>query len=169
MERSGTDQTRRIEALVSPTLGDMGYTLVRVQILGDRQVRLQIMVDRVDGGAMTVDDCAVISKGLSPLLDLENVADRSFTLEISSPGIDRPLVSREDFERFAGFEIKAELSRPIGSRRRFRGKLLGHEADGDVVLVRLEGETARLPFDQICQAKLVMSDELLAAHAGQDN
>ena len=169
MDIADNEQTRRIEALVSPTLEAMGYALVRVQISGTKRPKLRIMVERIDEKGMTVDDCTVISKELSPLFDVEDVVDSAYALEISSPGVDRPLVKRDDFDRFAGFDVKAELARPINNRRRFQGQLLGREADSDVVLIRLEDETARLPFDEIRQAKLVLTDELLAAHAGQEN
>ena len=105
----------------------MGYDLVRIQISGSEQVNLQIMAERLDARPMTVDDCTAISRELSPLLDVEDVIGGPYALEVSSPGVDRPLVRRRDFERFVGAEIQAEMCRPIGKRRRFRGQLLGME------------------------------------------
>jgi len=154
----------RIENLVAPALGEMGYDLVRVRLLGGKPPRLQIMAERHDEVGMTVDDCAEISHVLSALLDAEDPIGDAYVLEVSSPGIDRPLTRIGDFQRFAGFEAKVELQRPIEGRRRFRGRLLG--LDGESVLLRIEGQTVALPFAEIGDAKLVLTDDLLAAAGG---
>ena len=128
---------------------------------------LQIMAERVDGQPMTVDDCAEISHVVSALLDVEDPITEAYSLEVSSPGIDRPLTRLKDFERFAGFEAKMELRRPHEGRKRFRGRLAGVR-EGGLVAIRLDdGSEPALPFDEISSAKLILTDELIAAV--QDN
>jgi ribosome maturation factor RimP len=151
----------KIEALIAPSLAAMGYRVVRVAITGGRRATLQIMAERVDDKAMTVEDCADISRTVSALLDVADPIASAYTLEVSSPGIDRPLVRREDFARFAGFEAKIELTAPVDGRRRFRGKLLGVE--GDDVRVLVDAAPVALPLATVVRAKLVLTDELLAA------
>jgi ribosome maturation factor RimP len=152
----------RIVGLIEPSLEAMGYRLVRVQTSGGRRPTLQIMAERRDDAAMTVDDCADISRSVSAILDVADPIPGAYSLEISSPGIDRPLVRREDFDRFAGYEARVELAQPMDGRRRFKGRLLGR--DGDEVRMTVEdgGEVA-LPFPAIAKAKLVLTDELIAA------
>lgn len=155
------DLTERIAQIIAPSIEALGYEIVRVQMSGGRAPTLQIMCDRIDGEAMQVDDCADISRSVSALLDVEDPIGHEYTLEVSSPGIDRPLVRRKDFERFAGYVVRIETQFAIDGRRRFKGRLLG--LDGDDVRVALdEGETA-VPFEAIAKAKLELTDELLAA------
>lgn len=151
----------QIEALIAPSLQAMGYEVVRVSFTGGRRPTLQIMAERRDGNAMTVEDCATVSHTVSALLDVSDPIASAYVLEISSPGIDRPLVRRADYERFAGFEAKIELQRPMDGRRRFRGKLMGLKDDSVQVLVGVE--TVSLPLPAIARAKLVLNDELIAA------
>ena len=151
----------RVEALIQPVLEAMDFDLVRVMVQGTVRTTVQVMAERRGGGAMTVDDCAEISRAVSAVLDVEDPLPGSYTLEVSSPGIDRPLVRSQDFERFTGFEAKIETARPIAGRKRFRGKLLGTTEAG-VRIALGEGET-ELPFGEIHRAKLVLSDELIAA------
>jgi ribosome maturation factor RimP len=153
--------TERIADLVTPSLEANGFELVRVMLTGGDRPTLQIMADRADETPITVDDCADISRVVSAILDVEDPIKSAYTLEVSSPGIDRPLVRRKDFERFAGFVAKLETGAPIDGRRRFRGRLLGVEGD-DVRLELDTGETS-IPLSAIDRAKLVMTDELLAA------
>jgi ribosome maturation factor RimP len=151
-----------IESMIAPSLAAMGYRIVRIAFTGGgRGATLQIMAERDDEASMTVDDCAAISHAVSALLDVADPIASSYMLEVSSPGIDRPLTRREDFERFAGFEAKIDLKEPLEGRRRFRGKLLG--TDGQQVSLRVDGETQRLPLAGIARAKLVLTDELIAA------
>jgi len=150
-----------IESLIAPSLAAMGYRIVRVAFTGGRHATLQIMAERVDDAAMTVDDCALISRNVSALLDVADPIETRYMLEVSSPGIDRPLVKREDYERFSGFEAKLELGTPREGRRRYRGLLLGVE--GDDVKLDMAGETVRLPFSAITRARLVLTDALIAA------
>lgn len=159
-------ETGEIEAMIAPSLQAMGYEVVRVTFTGGRRPTLQIMAERRDEAAMTVDDCATISHSVSALLDVADPIASSYNLEISSPGIDRPLVRRGDYERFAGFEAKIELQRPVDGRRRFRGRLLGL-AD-DQVKLAVGAETVLLPLTAITRAKLVLTDELIAANPPQN-
>ena len=151
----------QIETMIAPSLQAMGYSVVRVSFTGGKRATLQIMAERNDDAAMTVDDCATVSHTVSALLDVADPIDAAYMLEISSPGIDRPLVRPRDYERFAGFEAKIELQRPIEGRRRFRGKVMGLADDQVKVLVG--EETVLVPFSSIARAKLVLNDELIAA------
>jgi ribosome maturation factor RimP len=149
--------------MISPSLDAMGYRLVRVVFTGGRRPTLQIMAERRDDVPMSVDDCADISRSVSALLDVADPIPTEYALEVSSPGLDRPLITREDFVRYAGYEAKIELARPTDGRKRFRGRLLGM-AD-DAVRVALPDAEVALPFEDIATAKLVLTDELLAAAA----
>jgi ribosome maturation factor RimP len=148
--------------LIAPSLEAMGYRLVRVAVTGGRSTPvLQVMAERMDERPMGVDDCTEVTHTVSALLDVADPIEHTYLLEVSSPGIDRPLVRREDYERFQGHEAKLELTAPIEGRRRFRGKLLGIEADR--VRLNLGAEVVELPLARIQRAKLVLTDELLAA------
>jgi ribosome maturation factor RimP len=157
----------KIESMIGPSLSAMGYSIVRVAFTGGRRPTLQIMAERVDNVMMTVDDCATISHTVSALLDVADPIDSAYQLEISSPGIDRPLTRRADYERFAGFEAKIDMLRPIEGRRRFRGTLMGVEGDDAKLLVG--ADTLLLPLDAIARAKLVLTDELIAATEPQNH
>jgi ribosome maturation factor RimP len=153
--------TSRIAQAIEPSLEAMGYRLVRVVITSGRRPTLQVMAERHDNQPMTVEDCAQISHSVSAILDVADPIAGAYMLEISSPGIDRPLVRAEDYDRFSGFEARIELTRPIDGRKRFRGRLLGISADS----VRLATETGelRLPLAEVARAKLVLTDDLIAA------
>jgi ribosome maturation factor RimP len=153
--------------MIGPSLSAMGYSIVRVAFTGGRRPTLQIMAERVDNVMMTVDDCATISHTVSALLDVADPIDSAYQLEISSPGIDRPLTRRADYERFAGFEAKIDMLRLIEGRRRFRGTLMGVEGDDAKLLVG--ADTLLLPLDAIARAKLVLTDELIAATEPQNH
>ncbi len=157
--------TARIESLIAPALDAMGYRIVRIVFTGGRRPTLQVMAERRDEAAMTVDDCASVSHTISAILDVADPIEASYDLEVSSPGIDRPLVRPEDYERFAGFEAKLELSAPHEGRRRFRGRLQGRE--GDAVKLDLGESQVLLPFSAITKARLVLTDELIAATTPQ--
>ena len=155
----------RIAAIAAPVLEGLGYRLVRVRISGMAGCTVQIMAERPDG-TMTIEDCEAVSRALSPVLDVEAPIDRAYRLEISSPGIDRPLVRRSDFARYAGHVVKVEMAIPVAGRRRFRGVLLGVE--GDAARVRRDdaaaGEAADvvLPIEEMAEARLVLTDALVA-------
>ncbi|MDO8607400.1 MAG: ribosome maturation factor RimP [Phaeospirillum sp.] len=156
------DLQNRLEALIAPSLDAMGYELIRVQLQGKQRLTLQIMADRKDGVMMAVEDCADISRSLSALLDVEDPISGAYSLEVSSPGIDRPLTRAKDFAQWAGFEAKLESSQPIEGRKRFKGKVLGLDDEGNVRLLIETGEVA-IPFADVRGAKLVLNDELIAA------
>ncbi|MBU2580396.1 MAG: ribosome maturation factor RimP [Alphaproteobacteria bacterium] len=149
--------------LVEPVLDDLGFRIVRVKVDGRAEMTVQIMAERPDG-TITIDDCELISRQLSPLLDVHDLVPGTYRLEISSPGIDRPLVRPSDFEDWAGHEAKLEMSEMIDGRKRFRGRLEGFE-DGEV---RLEVDLPEvgatllgLPLDLVKDAKLVLTDDLI--------
>ena len=158
-------------AIAEPVIEELGFRLVRARYSGLNGGTLQIMAERADG-TLTIDDCEAISRVLSPTLDVEDPIDRAYTLEVSSPGIDRPLVRASDFERGAGHEAKIELGVMRDGRKRFRGVLLG--VRDDKVGLRLERAAganapaeapaeAWLPLDDICEARLVLTDALVEA------
>lgn len=159
-----------IEALIAPSLAAMGFRVLRVVFTGTggQRATLQIMAERADESGMTVDDCSEVSNAVSALLDVADPVPGAYVLEVSSPGIDRPLLRPEDYQRFAGFEAKLDLVRPVEGRRRFRGRLLGLE--GDAAKLRVtdklslgEATTVLVPLDAIQRAKLVLTDDLIAA------
>jgi ribosome maturation factor RimP len=153
--------TSAIVQMIEPSLATMGYRVVRVLLTSGRRPTLQIMAERLDDLPMTVDDCALISHSVSALLDVADPITGAYMLEISSPGIDRPLVRPEDYERFRGFEARIELAEPIDGRKRFRGRLLGI-AEGAVRLAGENGET-QLPLAAVARARLVITDDLISA------
>ncbi|MBI1209605.1 MAG: ribosome maturation factor RimP [Azospirillum sp.] len=160
------NDTGRIERIIAPTITALGFEIVRVQLSGGQRPVLQVMAERVDRLPMTVEDCADISRAVSALLDVEDPIAGAYTLEVSSPGIDRPLTRLGDFERYAGYEVRIETRQPVNGRRRFQGMLRGTD-DGQVRVDLSEG-TALLPFADIQRAKLVLNDALIAASARPD-
>ena len=156
-----------LENLLTPAAQNAGYDIVRVRLSGgDRHKTLQIMAERKDGRPMTVDDCALLSRAFEPVLDETDPISGRYTLEVSSPGLDRPLVKLADFDRFKGFEAKLETSLLLNGRKRFRGKLAG--VDGANVVIVCDGNEIAVPFDAVAQAKLVLTDELIEAFASAD-
>jgi ribosome maturation factor RimP len=155
----------RVSAVATPVLQGMGYRLVRIKITGEAGCTVQIMAERPDG-SMQIEDCEAISRALSPVLDVADPIDRAYRLEISSPGIDRPLVRRSDFERYAGHLVKVEMAVAHQGRKRFRGTLNGVQGDA----VRLHRDDTRadedadvlLVMEDIAEARLVLTDELIA-------
>ena len=159
-----TGLAAELASLAEPLLAELGFRLVRVMLSGLNGTTVQIMAERPDG-YLSAADCAVISRNLSPLLDSHDPLPGSYHLEISSPGIDRPLVRPEDFELWSGYEAKIELKQAIDGRKRFRGRLEGFE-DGEVrLLMELEGfdepQVVGLPVGFIGEAKLVLTDDLV--------
>ena len=161
LARTSEGRAAEVERLIAPTLADMGYDIVRVMLSGDRRARLQVMIERDDLSAITVDDCAAASRAASAILDVEDPIAEAYTLEVSSPGMDRPLTRLADFARFAGREARIELGQPLAGRRRFSGRLLGVE--GEAVLLDRGGERFSLPFADLIKAKLILTDEPIAA------
>lgn len=155
------DLAERVRALIEPTIVAMGYDIVRIVLTGKQQLRLQIMAEARDGTGMTADRCAAISRAISAILEEKDPIDSAYTLEVSSPGIDRPLIRLGDFERFAGLEARLETVTAIDGRRKFTGRLLG--VDGEIVRLNADGAELAVPFADIRRAKLVLTDELLKA------
>jgi len=156
-----TDLLRRIEDIVAPTVVGMGFELVRVAL--SKGGTLQIMIEPADGKALDVEACAVVSRAVSAVLDVEDPLPGNYTLEVSSPGIDRPLTRPKDYARWAGHLARLETAEPVEGRRRFKGTLLGL-ADG-LVRVRLEdGTEAAVPLAAVTKAKLEMTDALIEEH-----
>jgi ribosome maturation factor RimP len=161
---------RRVAALVAPVLHDLGFRLVRVKISAADGGTVQIMAERPDG-SMNVEDCEQASIALSPVLDLEDPMSHAYRLEISSPGIDRPLVRISDFQRAVGHEARIEMAVPVGARKRFRGLIESVEMVGAHWIARLrlaakeeeQGELADLPIKDMDEARLVLTEELIRA------
>jgi ribosome maturation factor RimP len=156
-----------LEPIVEPAVEAAGFRLVRLRLMGGHVKTLQIMAERPDG-TMNVEDCAILARALQDFLEKDDPLDGDYELEVSSPGIDRPLTRAADFARWAGHEAKLELHTPIVSagdsdpkgRKRFRGKLLG--LDGQDVTIDAQGQRFAIPFKQIAEAKLVLTDALIA-------
>lgn len=149
---------RRLAEIVGPVIEDLGFELVRIRLQGGNTPLLQIMADKPDGG-IEVDDCADISTAVSAVMDVEDPITEAYTLEVSSPGIDRPLTRLKDFDNFEGYEAKVETSELIDGRRRFKGTLAGIE--GDEVLITIAEGTIGLKFEWLSDAKLVLTDDLI--------
>jgi ribosome maturation factor RimP len=154
----------RVATIVEPVIEQLGYRLVRVRVSSAEGCTVQVMAERPDG-TMSVEDCEAVSRALSPVLDVADPIERAYRLEISSPGIDRPLVRKSDFERYTGHVAKIETSMPIQGRKRFRGVLAGTE--GETARIRrddaAEGEETEImiPIEEMSEAKLVLTDELV--------
>ena len=159
---------RKVEEIITPSLDAMGYRVVRVRLTGGSEApTLQVMVETkdsqatraLDDGGITADHCAEVSRTISALLDVEDPIPSAYVLEVSSPGIDRPLVGSDDFSRFAGFEARVEARRLVDGRKRFKGKLLG--VDSDDVRIETDSGVFSVPVAEIATAKLLMTDELI--------
>lgn len=160
-----TSIDRRLAEIITPVIADLGYELVRIRLMGGKTHTLQIMADRPDGG-IEVDDCAQISNAVSAVLDVEDPLEDAYTLEVSSPGIDRPLTRMKDFDTWIGYEAKVETTELIDGRRRFRGIVAGTDED-EILLTLPEKQedgtdiTIGLKFEWLSDAKLVLTDELI--------
>lgn len=154
---------RRIEAILTPAAEEMGLELVRIRFGGEGRTRaLQIMAERKDETPLTLGNCSELSKTASALLDVEDIIDGQYNLEVSSPGLERPLVKLKDFERFKGRDAKIELDEPVDDRKRFKGTLEGIDEDNQILLQMEEtGETVALPFAALFKAKLILTDDPL--------
>lgn len=154
---------RRLAEIVKPVIEGMGYELVRLRLMGGKTATLQIMAEKPDGG-IEVDDLAEINTALGAVLDVEDPIEENYALEVSSPGIDRPLTRLKDFDAWTGWEARLETSELIDGRKRFRGVLAGTEGDEVLITIEDRGEevTIGLTFDLLADAKLVLTDELIA-------
>jgi ribosome maturation factor RimP len=149
---------RRLAEIVTPAIEGLGFELVRIRLMGGLHKTLQIMADRPQGG-IDVDDCGRVSIAVSAMLDVEDPIEDAYTLEVSSPGIDRPLTRLKDFDAWKGYEARIETEEMIEGRKRFKGRLAG--TMGDEVLIEIEEGTIGLRFDWLADAKLVLTDELI--------
>jgi ribosome maturation factor RimP len=152
-------QIAHLEPILEPAVEAAGFRLVRLRLMGGNTKTLQIMAERPDG-TMNVEGCAILARALQDFLEKDDPLEGDYELEVSSPGIDRPLTRLADFARWAGHEAKLELVNPINERKRFRGKLLG--LDGQDVTIDSQGQRLAIPFRQIAEAKLVLTDALIA-------
>jgi ribosome maturation factor RimP len=170
IRESGIDA--RVASVVAPVLKGMGFRLVRVRVSGQNGLTLQIMAERNDG-TMTVEDCEEVSRAVSPALDVADPIEKAYHLEVSSPGIDRPLVRKSDFSAWAGHLVKMETSIMVAERKRFRGKIA--EAGEDDVLIERdqpaygEAPSVRVPYETIAEARLVLTDDLIRDALSKDN
>lgn len=160
--KTRTVQDERVLALVEPVAEAMGLEVVRVRVMGGKKTTVQIMAERRDGG-MDVEDCARLSRAVSGVFEDADPISGEYNLEVSSPGIDRPLTALAHFERWEGFEAKLELDRLVEGRKRFRGVLAGIEDESVAINLKGEEDTALIPFEWIADAKLVMTDALVEA------
>ncbi len=161
--KTKSPQDDRILALAEPVAAELALEVVRVRIMSGKRPRLQIMADRADGSAIEVEDCARLSRALSDVFEVEDPIAGEYDLEVSSPGIDRPLTMLAHFARWEGNEVKIELDRLAEGRKRFRGILAGVEDDNVGLDMEGEDETTMIPFDWILEAKLVLTDALIEA------
>ncbi len=162
--KTKTDMDERILAIAEPVAQDMGLEIVRVRVMANKRTTVQVMAERARDGLMGVDDCARFSRELSAILEVEDPLQGAYALEVSSPGIDRPLTTLPQFSRHEGYLARIELDRLVEGRKRFRGLLAGNDDDGNVG-INLDGEeeTAFIPFDWIAEAKLLITDALIEA------
>ncbi|MBU0584546.1 MAG: ribosome maturation factor RimP [Alphaproteobacteria bacterium] len=170
IRESGVDA--RVASIVQPVLRAIGFRLVRVRLSGQNGLTLQIMAEREDG-TMTVEDCEEVSRAVSPALDVEDPVDKAYHLEVSSPGIDRPLVRKSDFENWAGHQARIETSILVAERKRFKGTIVSAGANG-VTIERdqaPEGAETRIevPYESIAEARLILTDDLIRDALSKDN
>jgi ribosome maturation factor RimP len=159
-------QKHYLQDLIEPVVEKEGFELVRVMTIGQANPTLQVMIDTLDGTDITVDDCAAVSHALSDMLDEKDPIENRYSLEVSSPGLDRPLTKLKHFERWIGYEIKLETEDKVENRKRFKGKI--KSVDGENIVLTTDLEQYTIPFSAVAKAKLVANDELwqeyMAAH-----
>ena len=155
-----------LQEMLEPLIDEMGFDLVRVITIGNVNPTLQIMIERKDRENIVVDDCAAVSRAVSALLDEKDPIAGRYTLEVSSPGLDRPLPALENFVRFAGFEAKIETDVEIEKRKRFIGRIVRVDENDNIVFA-MDGEEYLIPYEAVFKAKLLLTDELLAAAAAE--
>ena len=155
-----------LQEMLKPLIDEMGFDLVRIITIGNVNPTLQIMIERKDRDNIVVDDCAAVSRAVSALLDEKDPIAGRYTLEVSSPGLDRPLTALENFVRFAGFEAKIETDVEIEKRKRFKGRIVRVDENDNIVFA-MDGEEYLIPYEAVFKAKLLLTDELLAAAANE--
>ena len=155
-----------LQDLLEPLINQMGFDVVRIITIGNVNPTLQIMIERKDRENIVVDDCAAVSRAVSALMDEKDPIAGRYNLEVSSPGLDRPLTTLENFVRFAGFEAKIETDTEVEKRKRFKGRILRVDEQDNIILA-MDGEEYAIPYDAVAKAKLLLTDELLAAAAAE--
>ncbi len=155
-----------LQDLLEPLINQMGFDVVRIITIGNVNPTLQIMIERKDRENIVVDDCAAVSRAVSALMDEKDPIAGRYNLEVSSPGLDRPLTALENFVRFAGFEAKIETDTEVEKRKRFKGRILRVDEQDNIILA-MDGEEYAIPYDAVAKAKLLLTDELLAAAAAE--
>ncbi len=155
-----------LQDLLEPLVNQMGFDVVRIITIGNVNPTLQIMIERKDRENIVVDDCAAVSRAVSALMDEKDPIAGRYNLEVSSPGLDRPLTALENFVRFAGFEAKIETDTEVEKRKRFKGRILRVDEQDNIILA-MDGEEYAIPYDAVAKAKLLLTDELLAAAAAE--
>jgi ribosome maturation factor RimP len=170
IRESGMDA--RVASIIQPVLRAIGFRLVRVRLSGQNGLTLQIMAER-ENGTMTVEDCEEVSRAVSPALDVDDPIEKAYHLEVSSPGIDRPLVRKSDFATWTGHLVKMETSTLVADRKRFRGKIASADEDGVVIerdqAAYGEEPSVRVPFEAIAEARLILTDDLIRDALSKDN
>lgn len=159
--KTKTNIDERVLALAEPIAEDLGLTIVRVRVMSGKRKTVQIMAERKSDGLMEVGDCESLSRELSALLEVEDPISDAYVLEVSSPGLDRPLTDIRDYTTYVGYVVRLELDRLVEGRKRFRGVLAGVDGDNIEIDLENEEETAQIPFDWISESKLLITDELI--------
>lgn len=155
-----------LQDLLEPVISELGYETVRIMTIGQTNPTLQIMIDKTDGGDIVVEDCAKVSRKVSEVLDEKDPIKDQYNLEVSSPGLDRPLTKPEHFARFAGYEAKIETDELIENRKRFKGKIISIDGDNNIRF-DMDGTVYAIPFDAVSKAKIVITDELLQKYVDE--
>ena len=159
--KTKTNMDERILAIAAPLAADLGFAIVRVRVMAGKRAVVQIMAERLSDGQMSVANCALLSRELSSTFEVEDPIDSAYVLEVSSPGLDRPLTDMVHFERYKGMLARLELDRLVEGRKRFRGKLAGLDGDNIAIDLEKENETALIPFEWISEAKLLITDGMI--------
>ena len=153
-----------LEDMLTPVINQLGFDVVCILTIGQKNPSLQIMIERKDRTDIVVDDCATVSRAVSDILDEKDPIKDQYNLEVSSPGLDRPLTKAEHFQRFAGYEAKIETSVEVDARKRFKGRILSLD-DKENIHFDMDGKEWVIPFEAVSKAKLLITDELLAKYA----
>ena len=153
-----------LQDMLEPAISELGYETVRILTIGQANPTLQIMIDKLDGSDIVVDDCAKVSRKISEILDANDPIKDKYNLEVSSPGIDRPLTKPQHFARFAGYDAKIETIHPVENRKRFKGKILAID-DAQNISFEMDGVQYSIAFDNVAKAKILLTDELLQKYA----
>ncbi len=155
-----------LQDMLEPVISELGYETVRIITIGQANPTLQIMIDRLDGKDIVVEDCAKVSRKVSEVLDEKDPIKDQYNLEVSSPGLDRPLTKPEHFARFAGYEAKVETDELVENRKRFKGKIISIDGE-NTIRFEMDGTAYAIPFDAVSKAKIVITDELLQKYVDE--